>query len=172
MWPPNLRRLFPPANERQRVAHLDQAETLEKSHGRIVRHRLEATTRLAGHADWPGLQQVCRLTRTTLRKGQKKVEVAYAISSVPRSQAGAAQLLTWWRDHWDIENRSHYVRDVTLQEDACQIHSGHAPQIFAALRNACISFLRLHGCTNLAAGFRDCAWNPQRLLTKLGIFKH
>jgi predicted transposase YbfD/YdcC len=135
-----------------------------------VRHQLEASTRLAGHFDWPGLQQVCRLTRTTTQNDQTTVEVEYAITSVPRSLAGAIELLTWWRDHWGIENRSHYVRDVTLQEDACQIHKGHAPQTFAALRNACIAFLRLHGHANVAAGLRTCGWNLQRLLAMLGIF--
>jgi hypothetical protein len=80
-------------------------------------------------------------------------------------------LLTWWRDHWGIENRSHYVRDVTLGEDACQIYKGHAPQNFAALRNALLAFSRLHGADNIAAALRDYGWNLQRLLAMLGISK-
>jgi predicted transposase YbfD/YdcC len=169
--PPNFRRLFPPTNERQRVAHLDRTETVGKEHGRVVRRQLEVSTRLAGHVDWPGLRQVCRLTRTTRRKGREEVEVEYAITSVPRSLAGAVELLTWWRDHWHIENRSHYVRDVTLSEDACQIYKGHAPQNIAALRNAVVAFLRLHGSQNIAAALRACGWNLQRLLAMLGISK-
>jgi hypothetical protein len=80
-------------------------------------------------------------------------------------------LLTWWRDHWGIENRSHYVRDVTLGEDACQIYKGHAPQNFAALRNALLAFSRLHGADNIAAALRDYGWNLQRLLAMLGKYK-
>jgi len=99
------------------------------------------------------------------------VEIEYAISSVPRSQAGAAALLRWWREHWGIENRSHYVRDVTLQEDACQIKKGGAPQNLAALRNALISLLRLQGCTNIAAGLRACAWKTSQLFANFGILK-
>ena len=132
---------------------------------------MEVSTRLASRLEWPGLQQVCRLTRTTCRRGQWTTEIEYAITSAPRSLAGAAQLLAWWRDHWGIENRSHYVRDVTLQEDRCRIRRGHAPQNFAALRNAAVSFLRLQGRTNLAAALRDCVWKPQRLFAMLGIFK-
>lgn len=158
-------------NQRQRDERLDVAEATSKGHGRQHRHRLEASDRLAGHLDWPGLQQVCRLTRVTRRGGKWTTEIAYAISSAPRSQAGAKQLLAWWRGHWGIENRSHYVRDVTLQEDACRIRKGSAPQHFAALRNATIGLLRLKGHTNLAAAFRACAWNTQRLLAMLGIFK-
>jgi predicted transposase YbfD/YdcC len=126
---------------------------------------------LAGQLDWPGLEQVCRLTRTMYRHREWTTEIEYAITSVPRRQAGAKELLAWWRGHWGLENRSHYVRDVTLQEDACRIRSGNAPENFAALRNAAVSFLRLHGYTNLAAAFRTCAWQTQRLLAMLGIFK-
>lgn len=153
------------------MAQLDRAETLGKEHGRLVRRQLEVSTRLVGHVDWPGLQQVCHLTRTSRRDGREEIEVEYAITSVPRSLAGATELLTWWRDHWHIENRSHYVRDVTLSEDACQIYKGHAPQNLAALRNALVALLRLAGNKNIAAGFRACGWNLQRLLAMLGISK-
>jgi hypothetical protein len=133
---------------------------------------LQASTRLAEHHhDWPGLQQICRLTRTTRRAGKDVVEIEYAITSVPRSQAAATTLLRWWREHWGIENRSHYVRDVTFQEDACQIKKGEAPQNLAALRNALISLLRLQGCANIAAGLRACAWKTSQLFAKLGILK-
>jgi len=126
---------------------------------------------LAGHTDWPGLAQACRLTRTTTCRGKQTVEIDYAVTSVPRPQARAACLLSWWRGHWGIENRSHYVRDVTFQEDACQIYRGHAPQNLAALRNAVISLLRLKGHQNIAGALRNYTWHPSRLLTILGIFK-
>jgi hypothetical protein len=60
---------------------------------------------------------------------------------------------------------------VTLSEDACQIYKGHAPQNIAALRNALVAFLRLHGYKNIAAALRACGWNLQRLLAMLGISK-
>ena len=88
-----------------------------------------------------------------------------------RDQADAAQLLAWWRGHWGIENRSHYVRDVTLNEDACQICKGDAPQNLAALRNAIVSMLRLECHTNIAAGLQECAWKTQRFLAMLEIMK-
>jgi predicted transposase YbfD/YdcC len=155
-----------------RQAQHHVAESRGKEHGRLVHRRLQASTRLAGHFDWPGLEQVCRLVRTTRRNGQEHIEVEYAITSVPRQQADAAQLLTWWRDHWSIENRSHYVRDVTLDEDRCRIRKGHAPQNLAALRNATVSWLRLHGHANIAAGLRACAWQTHRFLAMLGIMRN
>ncbi len=150
---------------------MDVAETVGKSRGRIERRRLQASTRLATYSDWPELAQVCRLVRTTKRNGVETTEIDYAITSVPRDQADAAQLLTWWRGHWGIENRSHYVRDVTLGEDACQICKGDAPQNLAALRNAIVSMLRMEGNSNIAAALRACTWKTQRMLAMLGIVK-
>ena len=111
------------------------------------------------------------MVRTTRRNGIETTEIDYAITSVPRDQAGASQLLAWWRGHWGIENRSHYVRDVTLDEDSCQICKGDAPQNLAALRNAIVSMLRLEGHTNIAAALRACTWKTQRMLAMLGIVK-
>jgi predicted transposase YbfD/YdcC len=167
-----LSRLFPPTAEKQRQSELDVAETSSKGHGRRERRRLQTSTRLAGHADWPGLAQVCRLDRTTWRKGIETHEVAYAITSAPRSLATAADLLAWWRGHWGIENQLHWVRDVQFGEDACRISTGNAPQVLSALRNAAISLLRSLGHTHIAQTLRENACRVDRLLARLGILKN
>jgi hypothetical protein len=38
----------------------------------------------------------------------------------------ARQLLTWWRHHWDTENRLHWVRDTASREDHCRGHPRHS----------------------------------------------
>jgi len=148
---------------------LDVAETVEKGHGRRERRRLQASTRLSAHSDWPGLEQVCRLTRTVTKDGKTTTEIAYAITSVPRDQADAEKLLTWWRGHWGIENRLHWVRDETFGEDRCRIRTGSGPQVLAALRNGAISLMRHLGWNNLAAGLRHYTFHPNELFTTLGI---
>lgn len=117
------------------------------------------------------MAQACRLVRTTWRGSRRTVEIEYALTSVPHQQAAAAQLLKWWRDHWGIENRVHYVRDVTFGEDHCRVRTGSAPQVLAACRNAAISFLRSHNCPNIAAALREHAYQPRKLFAKLGILK-
>ncbi len=97
--------------------------------------------------------------------------MTYGITSVPRSLADAATLLSWNRGHWGIENRSHYVRDVTLGEDASRISKGHAPQVLASLRNGLLSSLRAEGITNIASSLRNHAYQVAYLLAKLGIVK-
>jgi predicted transposase YbfD/YdcC len=56
--------------------------------------------------------------------------------------AGPERLLRLICGHWCIENRLHYVRDVSFGEDASQVRCGTAPQVLAALRNAAIGMVR------------------------------
>ncbi len=124
--------------------------------------------------DWPGLGQVCRVVREVeyvsgTRAGETTREEAYALTSLPPERADAAQLLALWRGHWQIENGLHYVRDVTLGEDACQVRSGSAPAVFAACRNTTLNLLRRAGHANIAAALRRYAMYPREALALLGI---
>jgi hypothetical protein len=150
---------------------MSTATHLNKGHGRIERRTLRATTELNGHLDWPGVAQVGQIKSEVTRGGKTTCEVRAFMTSVPRSEAKADQLLAWVRGHWGIENRSHYVRDVTFGEDASRIRKVSGPQVMAALRNATIGFLRLTGATNIAEAIRRNANRVGDLFTKLGIVK-
>jgi hypothetical protein len=149
---------------------MDTATTVDKGHGRRERRLLQATTALNDYLDWPGVAQVGQIDSEVVRDGRTSQEVRYFITSVSRPRAGAAELLEWSRGHWSIENRSHYVRDVSLGEDASRIRKGSGPQVMAALRNATIGFLRATGATNIAESLRRNAARVEELFTKLGIF--
>lgn len=112
---------------------------------------------LVGYTDWPYLAQVCRLERTVEQKGKRSREIAYAVTSLSDQEATPERLLKLWRGHWGIENRLHWVRDVVFDEDRCQVRSGAAPQVLAALRNLIISLLRLAGYHSIAATLRRLA---------------
>jgi predicted transposase YbfD/YdcC len=140
-----------------------------RQHGdRIETRRLWASAALTGYSDWPGLRQVCKIERRVVRAGQVSRETAYAVTSLGPATT-PAELLRLWRGHWAIENRLHYVRDVTLGEDASQVRSGSAPEVLAALRNVVIGLLRGAGHTNLAAALRHYAWQPGTALRLLGL---
>jgi hypothetical protein len=96
-------------------------------------------------------------------------EVVYGITSLSRERATAAQLLKLWREHWHIENKLHWVRDVTFDEDRSQVRVGHIPQVMAALRNTAISLLRVWGAENIAAACRRFAAQPALALAAVGI---
>jgi predicted transposase YbfD/YdcC len=148
---------------REVVAYLAQRERLDAEEG-------EAGT-IAG---WPALAQVCRIHREAeyvsgAQAGTTREQWAYALTSLPPEQADAARLEQLWRGHWQIENGLHYVRDVTLGEDACQVRKDRAPANLVACRNAALNLLRLAGVTNVAAALRRHAMYPREALALLGI---
>lgn len=88
---------------------------------------------------------------------------------MPRAAAAPARLLALLRGHWAIENRVHYVRDRTFDEDRSQVRTRHAPQIMATLRNLALSLLRLAGAPNIAAALRACGRRVRTTLRFLGV---
>ena len=145
----------------QTSAHADRVET----------RTLRASTGLNGYLlGWAGLGQVLWLERRVWQRGRgETLETACAITSLAPAQADANALLALWRGHWGIETRLHYVRDVTLGEDACRVRTGAAPQALAAVRNTVISLVRLAGGTNVAAALRRFAARPAEALAAIGI---
>lgn len=123
----------------------DRASTTDKGHGRLEVRTLQTSSALNEYLDWPGVQQVFRLDRKTtiLKTGDVRTETVYGITSLSAQRADAAQLLSLARGQWCIENRSHWVRDVTFGEDRSQVRKGYLPQVMAALRNCAINVLRL-----------------------------
>jgi len=119
-------------------------------------------------APWPGLQQVARVERrrTVRRRGlvRQAIEVTYLVTSVPPERADAAALLALVRSHWRIENRLHYVRDVTFDEDRSQVRCGATPQVMATCRNLALALVRQAGATNIAAALRTYAARPHHAL--------
>lgn len=137
----------------------------EKGHGRVEQRTLESSwvlceannaMKLPKYLNWPGIKQVMRRTcrRVKLSTGEISEEVTYGITSLGWEEATAEELERLWRGHWTIENRVHYVRDVTMGEDQNQMRAGNAPQVFAALRNGIISLLRVSGWKSIAEALR------------------
>lgn len=140
-------------------------------HGRIERRELWAlhdpeVAAYAGSAGtvgdpWPHLAQIYWVRRERTEKGVTSVETGYGITSLVPAAAGAPRLLRLNREYWGIENRLHWVRDVTFDEDRCQIRCGAAPQVCAALRNLGITLLRQSGASNIAAALRTFSARPR-----------
>jgi len=151
-----------------RIIHWVKTE--DKGHGRIEIRILETMEATDGWVDWPGVRQIMRRTtiRKLLRSGKSSTEITYGLTSLDPSQATPAQLERLWRGHWTIENKLHYVRDVTLGEDACQARCGSTPQALAALRNAILDLLRQHGWTRIPDALRYHAARPTEALQLIG----
>jgi len=148
-----------------------QARLENKKHGRWEVREIVTSSALKEYLDWPGVEQVMQVTRTVtiLKTGQTTKKTVYALTSLPAACADPLQLLRANRGHWIIENGVHWVRDVTLGEDACGVHTGTAPQVFAALRNLMLSLFRLIGYTSIAAAIDFCSAQPALALRSMGV---
>ena len=148
-----------------------QSRTVNKGHGRLEIRTLTASALLADYVNWPGaywvLQRTCQ--RQILKTGRQSQEVTYAITSLDPTRASLARVEQLWRGHWTIENKVHYVRDVTFGEDTCPVHRGQAPHVLATLRNGVLNLLRQAGWHNIAAALRHYAASATQTLRLLGV---
>jgi predicted transposase YbfD/YdcC len=122
---------------------LKTAESVEKEHGRIEVRKIAVSAEVIPHLGWPGAAQVARIERTREMSGKVSTETAYIVTSLTAAEAGPERLLELSRNHWAIENRLHYVRDVTFNEDRCRVRSG--ARALAAIRNLVLYLIRSRG---------------------------
>jgi predicted transposase YbfD/YdcC len=157
---------LPPTGDRQ-----ETARTVDIGHGRIEQRNITTSEALVGYSDWPGLAQVFELGRyvITQKTTEERVEMVYGVTSLSPERGTPERLLELVRSHWQIENKSHWVRDVTFDEDRSQVRCGNIPQVMAALRNTTIGLLRGAGYSNIAAACRRFAAQPDLALTLIGI---
>lgn len=126
--------------------------TLETNRGRIeLRHTIVSNCIEAVSKDWKGLQQVIGVHRIVIEKGVRREEMAYFISSRNENAMLYAEGI---RSHWQIENSLHWVKDVTLKEDASKIKTGNAPQNISTMKNICINIFRQNEYKGIAQAIR------------------
>jgi predicted transposase YbfD/YdcC len=126
-------------------AGLDRAETQETNRGRQERRTcivLPEVSVLSEAKKWPHVQGLVLVSTLRLDGDDEQGDVRYYITS---RKASAAELLAATRGHWGIENRLHWVLDVTFGEDACRSHTGHSAQNLGVLRRLAVSLLQRAG---------------------------
>lgn len=90
------------------------------------------------------------------------LEIAHGVTSLKKEQASAQRLLELNRGHWEIENRVHWVRDVTYDEDRCRIRTDNAPRVMASIRNLAIAISRMMGFRYIPDANRTFAFNRRK----------
>src|SRR5579884_3212432 len=149
------------------------AETIDRRRGRLEVRTIKVSTEMNAYLapSWPFVAQVAQLTRSVTKAGTTTTEVVYLITTLSPAKASPERLLELNRGHWSIENRSHYVRDVTFGEDRSRLRTGNAPQIMAALRNLAITLIHRSGSCHIRASRRHFASCPHEALALLGFSK-
>jgi predicted transposase YbfD/YdcC len=145
-------------------ARIPAVSSVSTGRGRRARRTIKAAL-APSWIEFTAAAQVAQVRRTVTKKGKKTVEVVYLITSDRAAEPAA--LAAWVRGHWEIENKLHWVRDVTYQEDKSLVRTGNAPRVMATLRSLAISLLHLDGHANIAAANRHHSRDPQRTLTLL-----
>ena len=127
----------------------------DRGHGRTERRSIR--TAPADDTLFPGAAQVFRLRRDIggLDGVRTAKEIVFGVTSLPADLAGPAHLNHYERTHWFVENKVHWVRDVTFHEDNSQVRTGTAPRALASFRNLAISTIRLAGRANIAHARRN-----------------
>ena len=127
------------------LSELVPPTTHDKGHGRIEQRRCLAIGDPAYLAfidpeqAWPHLKSVVRIESTRRIGTTVSTEARHYLSSLP---ADATALSAAIRSHWGIENRLHWVLDVTFREDDCRVRVGHAAENLAIVRHLALNLLR------------------------------
>jgi hypothetical protein len=92
--------------------------------------------------------------------------VVHGVTSLgPTTTAGPIAIHA--RNHWSIENKSHWVRDVVYAEDHQHAYTGTTAHAMALLRNLAISLIRLAGLTQVTRTLQRIAADRMRILPLL-----
>ncbi len=131
--------------------------------------RIWASTELNDYLNFPHVGQVFAIRRDTTDQVTQKfrTETVYGLTSLKPENADPQRLLALSRDHWSIENRLHWVRDVTFDEDRSRVRRGAGAQVMASLRNLALSLLRMAGARGIPSALRRCARLDDSLVFRL-----
>ena len=147
-------------------------EPLTKTRNRLESRNVELfiSPTLTDAQKWALVKVVVKVERyrqvfdTKTKTWKNSDETALYISTIVLSAPEFCQAI---RHHWGIENRNHYVRDVTLGEDKSRIRTN--PHIFAKLRSFALNILRHNQVENVSLELFENSMNLDKVLNYEGI---
>lgn len=137
---------------------------ISEGHGRCEKRVVSLCQQLENIKPWPGLETLVRVEseRRFSVGGRERYsrETRYYVASFIEPVADIANRI---RGYWGVENKVHYVRDVTQGEDASRIRMQQLPQNFVVARNFALNVFRDNGFTNMAQAQRCCKFGLDAL---------
>jgi predicted transposase YbfD/YdcC len=116
--------------------------------------------------EWQGLEAIILVSRERREGDKYSHEASYYISS---STAGVKRLASGIRGHWGIENKVHWLLDVTFREDDSRVRAGHAAENLAWLRRVALALLRQDQSPgSIKVKRKKAGWDTDFLETLLG----
>ena len=143
-------------------------KTRNRIEGRTVEIFIAPT--LTDNQAWDLVKVVVKVQRhrqlldTKTKNWKNSDETSFYISTIILS---AQEFCHAIRNHWGIENRNHYVRDVSLGEDKSRIRIN--PHIFAKLRSFALNILRANNVENVNLALFENCMNLDNVLNYTGV---
>ena len=158
-----------------KVADDDYREPLEKTRNRIESRHVEIFEKpiLSAPDKWELVKAVVKVERTRLefdttsKSWEDRGETSYYIATTVVSAETGCQAI---RSHWGIENRNHYVKDVSMHEDKSRIRVH--PNIFAKLRSFALNIMRRNNVENIQLELFSNCMNLDNILSYRGIMEN
>lgn len=142
---------------------VDISEETTNKRGRMESRKTFVYNNIEGILpEWVGLKRIIRVERLVVCQGKKRHETAYYISSLQSNNA--QKFARHIRAHWGIENRLHWVKDVSMKEDSSKTAKGKAAENISIMRNIVINIFRANGFDSIKEATQLYANNPKELL--------
>ena len=143
----------------------------DASHGRVVRRRYFGcdVSLLNGAENWAGIKSAIAVETISSNNNDPKVtaEWRYYISSRPHTDKDLPDTI---RNHWSIENKLHWVLDVTMKEDNDQKSERKSAKSFALLRRIALNIMRVKNINpkkSIRGKFKRAGWDDEFLMSLL-----
>jgi predicted transposase YbfD/YdcC len=139
-------------------------QTIDKGHGRIEKRTVSISHNLQNIPEFPGLRSLIRVQSERLEPRGSLIHIShetrYYVASFIEPVTSFADRI---RGYWGVENKAHYVRDVTQGEDASRIRTSPLVQIWVMARNFALNLYRDNGWKNMAQAQRKASFTLNTL---------
>jgi predicted transposase YbfD/YdcC len=123
---------------------ISTCEYYDDSHGREVHRRVELFENKIGMpTGWNHIERIVKVRRWGNRDQKQFHEVSFYILSKPINSAFEVAMAI--QNHWSIENKPHWIKDVNLGEDQMSINNHNSVAIIAYLNNMALNTIRKAG---------------------------
>ena len=143
-----------------RFVEHDSFNDVFKGHGRIEKRKVSTAYLDLNLSGWSSTKTLIKVESERQLKYKTEFSTRYYISDLRESAFDFYQRI---RGYWGVENKVHYVRDVTQGEDKSRIRTLPLPQILTLARNLALNLYRDAGFNNMAQAQRQCQFSLKHI---------
>jgi predicted transposase YbfD/YdcC len=162
----------------QRVADQVSNQELDFGHGRIENRTCYVSTNLENIDinKWKGVKSLVKIVSERYNKTTHKQEEPSTRYYIYSLEQDAVTFNTQIRSHWGIENKLHWLLDVSMAEDASRKRAKNSPQNFSVVFKTALSMLKKYNPRpdkkkgpSVKTKRKMGGWSDEHLIAMLGI---